>query len=73
MKKMVLVPVEIQVPTPCANQQILVALVKVKLAPSHPLRRAPISHNFPVVRSRAVPANRGVGAWSAWVGVLSVP
>ena len=56
MTNIVLVPVGMQEPTLYASLKKSVAFAYVQLAPSLPLRRALISHIFPVAASSAAPA-----------------
>ena len=67
---MVLVPVSMRVPTLCASQPISVTLANVKSAPSLPVRRAPISHIWPVAGLSAAPAKIYGSAVAGIVGKM---
>ena len=67
---MVLVQVGMRVLTPCASRPILVTLENVQSAPSLPVRRAPISHFWPVAGSSTAPAKRSGSGVAGIVGKM---
>ena len=65
---MVFIPIGMWVPTPCANLSILVTLMYIHLAPSLPVRRAPISYILLVAGSSVAPAKSGVAGGAEVLG-----